>query len=187
VSRVRGDESGNAGFQTMSVGASPMDETPAGITILVDADACPVKQEIYRVAERHGLRVQVVANSPILVPRDPMIERVTVGSGADAADDWIAAHAGASSIVVTNDVPLASRCLKAGAQVIAANGRPFTDASIGMALAMRNLTADLRESGESGGGPPAFSSRDRSAFLSELDRTIRRLQRRQPDRGPGTA
>jgi uncharacterized protein len=154
-------------------------DASAGIRILVDADACPVKQEIYRVAERHRLRVQIVANSPINVPRDPMIERVTVGGGLDAADDWIAAHADADAIVITNDVPLASRCIKAGAQVIATNGRPFTDASIGMALAMRNLMADLREAGEMSGGPAAFSARDRSAFLAELDRTIRRLQRQK--------
>jgi uncharacterized protein len=171
----------------MNVGANAGDDAPAGIAILVDADACPVKQEIYRVAERHGLRVKVVANSPIMVPRDAMIERITVGAGLDAADDWIAAQAGANTIVITNDVPLASRCLKAGAQVIAANGRPFTDASIGMALAMRNLMADLRESGEMGGGPPAFSPRDRSAFLAELDRTIRHLRRRQSAHGSGAA
>jgi uncharacterized protein YaiI (UPF0178 family) len=166
----------------MSVGASLNDDAAAGIRILVDADACPVKQEIYRVAERHGLHVQVVANSPIQVPRDPLIERVTVGAAPDAADDWIAAHADARTIVITNDVPLASRCIKAGAQVIATNGRPFTDASIGMALAMRNLMADLRETGQMSGGPPAFSPRDRSAFLAELDRTIRRLRRQESSR-----
>jgi uncharacterized protein len=161
----------------MSSGGST--DISAGIRILVDADACPVKQEIYRVAERHALRVQIVANSPINVPRDPLIERITVGAGLDAADDWIAAHVDGDAIVITSDVPLASRCLKAGAQVIGANGRPFTDASIGMALAMRNLMADLRETGEMSGGPAAFSARDRSAFLAELDRTIRRLQRQK--------
>ena len=171
----------------MSVGASPIDDMTAGISILVDADACPVKQEIYRVAERHGLRVQVVANSPIQVPRDPLIERITVGAGLDAADDWIAARADARTIVITSDVPLASRCVKAGAQVIAPNGRPFTDASIGMALAMRNLMTDLREAGQVSGGPAAFSPRHRSAFLGELDRTIRRLVRRSPDQNPGAA
>jgi len=171
----------------MSVGASPIDDMTAGISILVDADACPVKQEIYRVAERHGLRVQVVANSPIQVPRDPLIERITVGAGLDAADDWIAARAGARTIIITSDVPLASRCVKAGAQVIAPNGRPFTDASIGMALAMRNLMTHLREAGQMSGGPAAFSPRDRSAFLGELDRTIRRLVRRSPDQNPGAA
>jgi uncharacterized protein len=147
------------------------------IRIFVDADACPVKQEIYRVAERHDLRVYVVANSPIQVPRNPLVERVTVGSGLDAADNWIAERADATAIVVTNDIPLASRCVKAGAKVIAANGRAFTESSIGMSLAMRNLMADLRETGDVRGGPPAFSARDRSAFLAELDQTIRRLRR----------
>ena len=147
------------------------------IRIFVDADACPVKPEVYRVAERHQLRVYMVANSPIQVPRDPLIERVTVGSSLDAADNWIAERADATAIVVTNDIPLASRCVKAGAGVIAANGRAYTEASIGMTLAMRNLMAGLRETGEVTGGPPAFSRRDRSTFLSELDQTIRRLQR----------
>jgi uncharacterized protein YaiI (UPF0178 family) len=147
------------------------------IRIFVDADACPVKEEVYRIAERHGLRVYVVANSPIQVPRDGMVERVTVAAGLDAADDWIAERADPAVIVVTNDTPLAGRCLKAGAKVIAANGRAFTDSSIGMALAMRDLMADLRDSGHVGGGPPAFSPRDRSAFRSALDQAIRRLQR----------
>jgi uncharacterized protein YaiI (UPF0178 family) len=147
------------------------------IRILVDADACPVKSEVYRVAERHGLRVYVVANSPIQVPRDPLVERVTVGSSLDAADNWIAERADAAAIVVTNDIPLANRCVKAGAKVIAANGRAFTESAMGMTLAMRNLVADLREAGAVTGGPPAFSSRDRSAFLAELDQTIRRLRR----------
>ena len=147
------------------------------IRIFVDADACPVKEEVYRIAERHALRVYVVANSPIQVPRDGLVERVTVASGLDAADDWIAERADPAVIVVTNDTPLAGRCLKAGAKVIAANGRAFTDSSIGMALAMRVLMADLRDSGHVGGGPPAFSPRDRSAFRSALDQAIRRLQR----------
>ena len=151
------------------------------IRIFVDADACPVKEEVYRIAERHGLRVYVVANSPIQVPRDGMVERVTVATGLDAADDWIAERADPAVIVVTNDTPLAGRCLKAGAKVIAANGRAFTDSSIGMALAMRDLMADLRDSGHVGGGPPAFSPRDRSAFLSALDQTIRRIQRQRAD------
>jgi len=127
----------------------------------------------------------MVANTPIQVPRDPLIERITVGAGLDAADDWIAARADARTIVITSDVPLASRCVKTGAQVIAPNGRAFTDASIGMALAMRNLMADLREAGQMSGGPAAFSPRDRSTFLGELDRTIRRLGRRSPDQNPG--
>ena len=152
-------------------------DEPRPIRIFVDADACPVKQEVYRVAERHQLRVYVVANSPIQVPRDPLIERVTVGANLDAADNWIAERADATAIVVTNDIPLASRCVKAGAKVIAANRRAFTESSIGMTLAMRKLMADLRETGDVRGGPPAFSSRDRSAFLAELDQTIRRLRR----------
>ncbi len=147
------------------------------IRIFIDADACPVKPEVYRVAERHQVHVYVVANTPINVPRDPSIERVTVGSGPDAADNWIAERADAAAIVITNDIPLASRAVKAGARVIAPNGRAFTEASIGMALAVRNLMADLRETGELHGGPAAFSPRDRSAFLAELDQTIRRLRR----------
>ena len=111
------------------------------------------------------------------MPRDPLVERVTVGSTVDAADDWIAERADATAIVVTDDIPLASRCFKAGAKVIAANGRAFTESSIGMTLAMRNLMADLRETGEMSRGQPAFSPRDRSAFLAELDQTIRRLRR----------
>ena len=149
----------------------------ADITIYVDADACPVKDEIYRVAERHGLKVFVVANSPINVPRDPMIERVTVPGGMDVADNWIAERAGARDIVITADIPLASRSVKAGAKVIAPNGKAFTEDSIGMALAVRNLMSDLRETGAVTGGPKPFGPRDRSAFLSALDQTIRRLQR----------
>jgi hypothetical protein len=147
------------------------------ITIYVDADACPVKQEVYRVAERHQLKTVVVANSPIMVPRHPLIERVVVGSGMDEADNWIAERAGPGDIVVTADVPLASRCVKAGAAVIAPNGKPFTPDSIGMALATRNLLDTLRSAGEITGGPKAFSPRDRSSFLSALDRAIVRLKR----------
>jgi hypothetical protein len=109
------------------------------IVIYVDADACPVKQEIYRVAERHGLKVFVVSNSPIAIPRDPLIERVVVPAGMDAADDWIAERATKGAIVVTQDIPLAARTVKTGAIAIAPNGKPFTEDSIGMALATRNL------------------------------------------------
>ena len=147
------------------------------ITIFVDADACPVKHEIYRVAGRHALKVIVVSNSPIAVPRDPLIERVVVAAGPDAADDWIAERAGGGDIVITADIPLASRCVKAGAAAIAPNGRPFTDDSIGAALATRNLMESLRGAGEVTGGPKAFSPRDRSSFLSSLDQAIRRSQR----------
>jgi len=150
---------------------------PNPIRIYVDADACPVKDEIYKVAARHGLPVSVVANGYIRVPQDPLIERVAAGSAPDAADDWIAQRAGARDIVITADIPLASRCVKAGAQVIAPTGKPFTADSIGMALAVRDLMHDLRSAGEVTGGPRPFSSRDRSAFLAALDQAIRRLQR----------
>ena len=149
--------------------------------IYVDADACPVKDEIYRVAARHGLPVSVVAGQLIRVPQDPMIERIAAGAGMDAADDWIAERAGKGDIVITSDIPLASRCVKAGAEVIAPNGKPFTEASIGMTLAVRNLMTDLRSSGEVTGGPRSFAPRDRSAFLSALDQTIRRIQRQRAD------
>jgi uncharacterized protein len=149
--------------------------------IYVDADACPVKDEIYRVAIRHGLPVSVVAGNFIRVPQDPLIERVAAGAGIDAADDWIAERAGPGDVVVTADIPLASRCVKTGADVIAPNGKAFTEESIGMTLAVRNLMTDLRSSGEITGGPKSFAPRDRSAFLSTLDQTIRRIQRRRAD------
>src|SRR5450631_4482636 len=149
--------------------------------IYVDADACPVKDEIYRVAARHGLPVSVVAGNLIRVPQDPLIERIAAGSGMDAADDWIAERAGPGDIVVTADIPLASRCVKAGAEVIAPTGKPFSEQSIGMTLAVRNLMHDLRSAGEVTGGPRSFSPRDRSTFLSALDQTIRRIQRQQAD------
>lgn len=156
----------------------PDEPAPARpITIYVDADACPVKAEIYRVAERHRLPVTVVANQPIAVPREGWITRIHVGGGPDVADDWIAERAGKGDVVVTADVPLADRCVKAGASVISPTGRAFTEASIGMALATRNLLDDLRSAGEVTGGPKPFSPRDRSAFLSALDLAIVRLKR----------
>ena len=148
------------------------------IEILVDADACPVKNEIYRVAARHGLRTLVVSNSFIAVTRDPLIERVIVPAGMNVADDWIAERAHARSIVVTADIPLASRCMKAGASVIAPDGRAFTEDSIGMALATRNLLDELRSAGAATRGPKPFTPRDRSQFLSALDRAIVRLLRK---------
>jgi uncharacterized protein YaiI (UPF0178 family) len=147
------------------------------ITIFVDADACPVKDEIYRVAGRYGLKVFVVANAFINVPRDPLIERVIVPAGPDVADNWIAERAVPGSIVVTQDVPLADRCVKAGAEVIGNTGRAFTPASIGMALATRNLMDELRSSGEQTRGPKPFSPRDRSDFLQALDGAVVRLKR----------
>jgi uncharacterized protein YaiI (UPF0178 family) len=156
-------------------------ELNATTRIYVDADACPVKDEIYRIAIRHALPVSVVAGNFIRVPQDPLIERIAAGSGMDAADDWIAERAGKGDIVITSDIPLASRCVKAGAEVIAPNGKPFTEASIGMTLAVRNLMTDLRSSGEVTGGPKSYSPRDRSAFLSALDQTIRRIQRQRAE------
>ena len=147
------------------------------IEILVDADACPVKDEVYRVAQRYGVKVTIVANSPIRVPREPLVEQAVVGAGPDAADDWIAARAGRGSIVVTADIPLASRCVKTGAEVLTATGKRFTDASIGMALATRDLMDHLRSTGETTAGPKAFSARDRSNFLSALDNAVMRLKR----------
>jgi len=147
------------------------------IAIYVDADACPVKQEVYRVAERHGLKVFVVSNSPIAIPRDPLIERVVVAAGMDAADDWIAERAVKGAIVVTQDIPLAARAVKAGAVAIAPNGKPFTEDTVGMALATRNLMDSLRSAGEITGGPKPFAPKDRSAFLQSLDREIVRLKR----------
>ncbi len=151
---------------------------PGRFAIYIDADACPVKQEVYRVAERHGCHVYVVSNSGMVVPRDPFIERIVVPSGPDVADDWIAERAGTSDVVITADIPLASRCVKAGASVIAPNGKTFTESSIGMALATRNLMDQLREVGEITGGPKPFSSRDRSEFLGSLDRALNRIKRR---------
>lgn len=136
-----------------------------------------MKDEAYRVAARHGVKTCVVANAFIAVPRDPAIERVVVSAAMDAADDWIAERARRGAVVVTADVPLASRCVKAGADVISPTGRAFTDASIGMALATRNLMQDLREAGAVTGGPRPFSRADRSAFLSALDLAFVRLKR----------
>lgn len=154
-----------------------MSETFQPITLYVDADACPVKPEIYRVAGRHRVKVFVVSNAFLQVPQDPLIERVVVSSGFDAADDWIAERAGRGAVVITADIPLASRCVKAGAEVIGPTGKPFTEASMGMALATRNLMEDLRAMGEVTGGPRPFSAKDRSAFLSALDVAINRLKR----------
>jgi uncharacterized protein YaiI (UPF0178 family) len=145
--------------------------------IFVDADACPVKAEVYKVAERHGLPVTVVANSPIMVPREPWLTRIVVGAGLDVADDWIAERAAPGDVVITADVPLAARCVKAGAAVIAPTGKPFDETSIGLALATRNLMDQLRSAGEITGGPKPFGPRDRSAFLQALDRAIVRIKR----------
>jgi hypothetical protein len=148
------------------------------VTILVDADACPVKDEIYKVAWRHEVPVKVVSNSRLRVPEHPLIERVVVSDGFDAADDWIAEAADARSVVVTADILLADRALKAGAAVLAPTGKPFTAASIGPAIATRAIMADLRSGmGDGIGGPPPFSKADRSQFLQALDTVLVRLKR----------
>lgn len=147
------------------------------VLVYIDADACPVKEETYRVAGRHGLRVFVVANSYINVPREEWIERVLVEAGPDVADDWIVERAEPGDIVVTADVPLAARCVAKGAEVLAPTGKAFTTSSIGMQLATRNLMQDLREAGTITGGPRPFGPRDRSEFLQALDRTVTRLKR----------
>jgi uncharacterized protein YaiI (UPF0178 family) len=148
------------------------------IRILVDADACPVKDEVYKVAWRHEVPVTIVSNSHLRVPDHPLIDRVVVSDGFDAADDWIAAAAGPDTIAITADILLADRCLKAGATVLAPNGKPFTTSSIGAAIATRAIMADLRAGGDQIGGPRPFAKADRSAFLQALDTAIVRLRRR---------
>jgi uncharacterized protein len=147
------------------------------LDLYLDADACPVKEEAYRVARRYDLRVFVVSQGQLRVPAEGRIEAVRAGRGFGAADDWIAGRIGPDDIAVTADIPLADRCLKKGARVIAPNGRTFTDASIGDALAARDLQETLRQMGALGGGPPPFDRRDRSRFLSRLDETIQAIRR----------
>jgi hypothetical protein len=151
---------------------------PAVIRIFVDADACPVKPEIYRVAERYGLKVYVVANSFMNVPRSDIIERVIVAEGPDAADDWIVERITPNDIVITADIPLAGRCVKKGASVIGPTGKPFIEDSIGMALAMRDLLTGLRSAGATTRGPPPLARQDISRFLSALDLAVTRLKRK---------
>jgi len=141
--------------------------------IYVDADACPVKDEVVRVATRHGLTVHMVSNRPIRLPPGPLVRRVVVGDDADAADHWIAEHVGPGDIAVTTDIPLAARCLAAGAQAVSPTGKPFTDDNIGSALAMRELMGHLRDTGEVRGGGPAFGPKDRSRFLGALEEAVR--------------
>lgn len=145
---------------------------------MVDADACPVKEEIYKVAFRHSVPVVIVSNSRMRLPDHPLVSRVVVSDGFDAADDWIAEASGPACVVVTADILLADRCLKTGASVIAPNGKPFTTSSIGGAIATRAIMADLRAGGDAIGGPPPFSRQDRSRFLSALDEALVRLARR---------
>jgi uncharacterized protein YaiI (UPF0178 family) len=147
--------------------------------IYVDGDACPVKEEVLRVAGRHEIVTHLVSNRWLRGQDSPLINRIVVGDGFDAADNWIAEHAARNDIVVTADIQLADRCIKAGADVIGPNGKPFTEANIGMALAMRELNAQLRDLGEIRGMNAAFSKQDRSNFLQGLERLIQEIRRRR--------
>lgn len=149
------------------------------MVIYVDADACPVKDEALKVADRHGLKIVYVANAWMRLPDHPLVERVIVEDGADAADNWIAERITAEDICITQDIPLAARCLKQGAAAIGNTGKPFTEASIGMALAMRDLAQHLRETGESRGLNPGFTRQDRSRFLEALENAVQAQKRRQ--------
>jgi uncharacterized protein len=147
--------------------------------IFVDADACPMKQEIYRVAKRHGLGVTLVAGSRMRIPEDENVTLKVVAAGLDAADDWIREHVEPDDIVITGDIPLAARCLARGAHVLGPTGKPFTDDNIGTALATRDLLTELRQTGEVTGGPRPLHKRDRSRFLEQLDKAIHKIRRRQ--------
>ena len=157
----------------MAQGSAPL----TGVRILVDADACPVKDEVYRVAFRRDVPVKVVSNSRIRVPDHPLVERVLVSDAFDAADDWIAEQADSKTVVVTGDILLADRCLKKCATVLGPTGKPFTSASIGGAIATRAIMADLRSGAGVTGGPPPFAKADRSRFLQALDAALVRLGR----------
>ena len=146
-------------------------------TLYIDADACPVKDEVYKVAIRYGLKTFVVANAQFQIPSHPLIERVVVEAGPDIADDWIAQRCGVGDIIVTQDIPLADRALKAGAQAIGNTGRPFTQDSIGSALAGREIGEHLRAMGITTNGPKSFGAADRSRFLQELDAAVHRAKR----------
>lgn len=147
------------------------------LEIYVDADACPVKEEAIRVALRHGMPIILVSDGGVRPYPDPLVRVVVVAPGMDAADDWIAEHIGPGDIAVTNDIPLAARCVKAGAKALRPNGEAFSEASIGMDLATRNLMAGLRETGTITGGPRAFAKQDRSRFLDTLETLIQSVKR----------
>jgi uncharacterized protein YaiI (UPF0178 family) len=147
--------------------------------IYIDADGCPTKEEVYRVARRYDLKATVVSNKPIRIPMDERFAQIVTGDRIDAADDWIAEHAQADDIVITGDIPLAARCLKTGAAVINPRGGEFTEENIGSALANRELLAHLRDTGEMTGGPKPFQPMDRSRFLHRLDETIRGIRKRR--------
>jgi uncharacterized protein YaiI (UPF0178 family) len=144
--------------------------------IYIDADACPVKEEVYRVARRYAIAVTLVANKPQRIPEHASISLVVVREGMDAADDWIAEHAGDGDIVITADIPLAARCLRNGAKVIGTTGRPFTEDNVGDALATREILSELRGAGEFTSGPPPFQKKDRSRFLQALDTAIQAIR-----------
>jgi uncharacterized protein YaiI (UPF0178 family) len=152
----------------------------AAIEIFIDADACPVKDEIYKVAQRYGLKTWVVSNAFMMIPKSPMIERVIVDAGPDVADDWIAEHVSPGDVAVTNDIPLAERVLNAGGHAVSPNGRPFTENSIGAAIAQRALMEQLRSTGDILGGPKPFAPADRSRFLQALDEIIQKERRKRP-------
>lgn len=156
-----------------------MSDARPPIRIFIDADACPVKDEVYKVAARYGLKTWVVSNAFMVIPASPLISRMIVDAGPDVADDWIVAQAAAGDVVVTNDIPLADRALKKGAYAIAANGRAFTPDSIGQALAQRSIMEHLRSSGEITGGPKPFDRNDRSRFLQTLDETLNKERRKR--------
>lgn len=147
------------------------------LRILVDADACPVKDEIYRVAKRYELQVTLIANSWMNHPRGSFVELVVVDKESDSADDWIAAAASEGDIVITGDIPLASRCLENGARVLGQRGREFTESNIGDALATRHLLTQLRDQGTMMGGPRPFQKKDRSLFLQKLDELVNAIRR----------
>lgn len=149
--------------------------------IYIDADACPVKDEVYRVAARYGLQVTLVANSWMRTPREDWLRLEVVAEGADAADDWIVERVEAEDIVITADIPLAARCLKAGARALGTTGRPFTEDNIGHVLATRDLMTELRDAGAKTSGPPPLRKQDRSLFLQQLDQMIQAIRRANPE------
>jgi len=152
--------------------------------IFVDADACPVKHEVYRVASRYGLDVTLVANAWMRIPNETWLDLQVVEDGLDAADDWIVAQVQPHDIVITADIPLANRCLKKGARVVGATGKPFTENNIGQAVASRDLLSELRSAGEITGGPPPLTRRDRSRFLQQVDEMIQSIRREHPRDSP---
>ena len=154
-----------------------MDRKP--IEIFIDADACPVKDETYKVAQRYGLKTWVVSNAFIQIPQSPLVARVIVDAGPDVADDWIAEHVAPGDVTVTNDIPLAERVLQAGGHALTPSGKPFTENSIGAAIAQRALMEQLRSTGDIMGGPKPFARNDRSRYLQALDEIIQKERRKR--------